>query len=77
MWPSSNPLEESKEEDNKLAALNAMIKKKQFVIQQEDEEDFEVFLQKLNQKRQNDIGALIEEAKSSAKPSERMESPVK
>ena len=54
-------MEESTDADNKLAALNAMIKKKQFVIQQEDEEDFEVFLQKLNQKRQNDIGAFIEE----------------
>ena len=52
-------LEESKnldsQEENKLASLNEMLKKKQFVIQQEDEEDFEAFLTKLNSKRQMDL----------------------
>ena len=52
--------------------LNDMLKKKQFAIQQEDEEDFEAFLVKLNQKRQQDIGAFMEENKlspeSSSKP---------
>lgn len=37
--------------ENKLAGLNEMLKKKQFTIQQEDEEDFEAFLTKLNRKR--------------------------
>ena len=35
-------------EENKLAALNDMLKSKKFQIQREDEEDFEMFLQKLN-----------------------------
>lgn len=35
-------------EENKLAALNDMLKNRKFAIQQEDEEDFEMFLRKLN-----------------------------
>jgi len=31
-------------EENKLAALNEMLKNKKFQIQKEDEEDFEMFL---------------------------------
>lgn len=31
-------------EENKLAALNEMLKSKKFAIQREDEEDFEMFL---------------------------------
>ena len=59
-----------------------MIKKKQFAIQQEDEEDFEAFLNKLNQKRQHDIGAFIDngvfkEQKTSPEASNKSESPVK
>jgi hypothetical protein len=45
-------LEQKAEDDNKLAGLNEMLKKKQFVIQQEDEVDFEAFLTKLNARRQ-------------------------
>ena len=42
-------------EENKLASLNEMPKKKQFLIQQEDEEDFEAFLSNLNSKRNQDL----------------------
>jgi hypothetical protein len=42
-------------EENKLASLNEMLKKKQFLIQQEDEEDFEAFLSNLNSKRNQDL----------------------
>ena len=60
-------------EENKLAALNEMLKNKKFQIQKEDEEDFEMFLQKLNSKRQKDIGAFIQEQKtpSNAKNSKK------
>ncbi len=56
---------EDGEEENKLAALNEMLKGKKFAIQREDEEDFEMFLQKLNEKRQKDLGSMIEEKKVS------------
>ena len=56
--------EEDDGEENKLAALNEMLKNKKFAIQREDEEDFEMFLKKLNQKRQQDIGNFLEEHKS-------------
>ena len=42
-------------EENKLASLNEMLKKNQFLIQQEDEEDFEAFLSNLNSKRNQDL----------------------
>ena len=45
-----------------------MLKSKKFAIQREDEDDFEMFLEKLNQKRQRDIGGFLEEeSKSSTK----------
>ena len=44
-----------------------MLKSKKFRIQQEDEEDFEMFLQKLNSKRQQDIGTFLEENQSAKK----------
>ena len=67
----ANPMEESRGEENKLAMLNDLLKKKQFAIQQEDEEDFEAFLVKLNQKRQQDIGAFMEENKLSPESNNR------
>ena len=44
----SDEEEEDDGEENKLAALNEMLKNKKFAIQREDEEDFEMFLKKLN-----------------------------
>ena len=38
-------------EENKLAALNEILKHKKFQITREEEEDFEMFLKKLNDKR--------------------------
>jgi hypothetical protein len=39
------------EEENKLAALNDLIKKREFAINQVDEDDFDTFLERLNAKR--------------------------
>jgi hypothetical protein len=43
--------EELEEEENKLAALNELIKKREFAINKVDEDDFDTFLEKLNAKR--------------------------
>ena len=48
-----------------------MIKNKKFKIQQEDEEDFEAFLKKLNKKRQDDIGGFLNEHSATKKPVQR------
>ena len=45
---SSDEEDEDDGSENKLAALNDMLKSKKFAIQREDEEDFEMFLKKLN-----------------------------
>lgn len=45
-----------------------MIKNKKFQIQKEDEEDFEAFLAKLNQKRQRDIGDFLKEEEERKSP---------
>ena len=45
-----------------------MLKSKKFAIQREDEDDFEMFLQKLNQKRQQDIGGFLEEERKTSSP---------
>lgn len=66
-------LEESKmsiPEDNKLAGLNEMLKKRQFVIQQEDEADFEAFLTKLKSQRSQDA-STIERSSPTKQRSER------
>ncbi len=47
----ANHREEIEEETNKLAALNELIKKREFAISQVDEDDFDTFLEKLNKKR--------------------------
>ena len=57
--------------ENKLAALNDMLKSRRFQIQREDEEDFEAFLHKLNAKRQRDLGPMIDEVRESTSPVKR------
>jgi len=44
------------EEENKLAALNDLIKKREFAINQADEDDFDTFLERLNAKRNQQLG---------------------
>ena len=47
----ANRPEQQEEEDNKLAALNDLIKKREFEINEVDEDDFDTFLERLNTKR--------------------------
>ena len=49
-----------------------MLKNRRFQIQREDEEDFEAFLHKLNAKRQQDLGPMIDEVRESSSPVKRV-----
>ena len=53
--------EEDEEEENKLSALNELIKKREFAINQVDEDDFDTFLERLNAKRNQQLGLLSSE----------------
>ena len=54
----ANRPELQEEEENKLAALNDLIKKREFAINQVDEDDFDTFLERLNAKRNQQLGLL-------------------
>lgn len=51
-------IQEELEEENKLQALNELIKKREFAINQIDEDDFDTFLEKLNAKRNLQINLM-------------------
>ena len=44
-------IQDEEEQENKLSALNELIKKRELAINQVDEDDFDTFLEKLNAKR--------------------------
>jgi len=53
-----------KRENNKLKALNDMLKNKDFDIKLEDEDEFESFMQKLHEKRNQSISLQDVETES-------------